>query len=102
MYLAEALPAIIFMATAFFIPKSPRWLMQQGRKDEALAVLKLFNSEQKAKETVDEIECTLIVDSNVKFGDLFTKKLRTPLILAILVCFGRTGRHGAATRTRIA
>ncbi|WP_075589896.1 sugar porter family MFS transporter [Labilibacter marinus] len=87
MYLAEAIPGLIFMATAFFIPESPRWLMQQERKTEAVKILKYFNPAKRAEEIGEEIESTVKEESNVKFSDLFTKKLRTPLIIAVLICF---------------
>src|SRR5580693_2851066 len=37
----SAVPAALFLAALFDIPRSPRWLAMQGQMDEALAVLRL-------------------------------------------------------------
>ena len=87
MYLAEALPGIFFLIAAFFIPESPRWLVKQKRNNEALSVLSLFNSSSKSKLVIDEIKGALTEEANVRFIDLFKKKLRKPLIVGVLICF---------------
>ena len=35
----SAIPAAFFFLMLFLIPRSPRWLVQKGRTDEARAVL---------------------------------------------------------------
>ncbi|KXV57818.1 D-galactose transporter GalP [Acetobacter tropicalis] len=35
-----AIPGVLFVVGVLFLPYSPRWLMMQGRREEALAVLK--------------------------------------------------------------
>ena len=86
MFSAEALPAILFLLCAFFIPESPRWLIKQGRSEQALGVLGKVNSQARAKEICTEIEETVKAEGKVSFFDLFTPKLFHPLLLALLVC----------------
>ncbi|KAI8062101.1 general substrate transporter [Gongronella butleri] len=38
-YLVQIIPAIILATAPIFLPPSPRWLMEKGRKDDALRVL---------------------------------------------------------------
>jgi hypothetical protein len=37
--IGQALPALVVIGALFVMPESPRWLMQNSRKDEALAFL---------------------------------------------------------------
>ncbi len=37
--IGQAVPACLVIAALFFMPESPRWLMQNGRKEEALEFL---------------------------------------------------------------
>ncbi|TDB59794.1 sugar porter family MFS transporter [Arundinibacter roseus] len=81
----EAFPAILFMASLFFIPESPRWLiLKRGKIEEARAILS----------TTDEDEANTVVtailnshresDSTTSFTDLFKPIYKTPVRLAVL------------------
>ncbi|VGO19127.1 sugar porter family MFS transporter [Pontiella sulfatireligans] len=87
MYFAEALPGILFLVCAFFIPESPRWLVKNQRTDEAKKILKRINGDKKAAAVCAEIETAVNEESDVRFFDLFTRKLSRPLILCLLLCF---------------
>ncbi|WP_298487892.1 sugar porter family MFS transporter [uncultured Maribacter sp.] len=86
MFMAEAIPGVLFLVCAFFIPESPRWLVNKNRGDEAEVVLTKINGVLRAKEIRNEIENALITETNVSFTDLFRNRLRRPLLLAVLVC----------------
>ena len=86
MFFAEALPGVLFLVCAFFIPESPRWLVKKGRTNEAYNVLLTINGTEKAIAICDEIEGALREEGVVQFGDLFTKRLRRPLLLAVFIC----------------
>jgi len=86
MFMAEAIPGILFLVAAFFIPESPRWLVKRNKGDEAEHILQKINGVTRAKEVRKDIEDTLSEEGSVKFFDLFTKRLRKPLILAVLIC----------------
>lgn len=86
MYMAEAIPGVIFMITGFFVPESPRWLVKVDRKEEAVRILQYFNSQQRAIEVGNDIEETLQEESGVALKE-FVQVLRKPLIIAMLICF---------------
>lgn len=41
----QCVPAVILIVGLFWLPESPRWLIQRGRYDEALAVIKKLHSD---------------------------------------------------------
>ncbi len=86
MFLAEAIPGLLFLTCALFIPESPRWLVKRRHAEQAEVILRRINGPDKAREIRAEIEETLEEEGNVRFGDLFTRRLQHPLLLAILVC----------------
>ncbi len=79
-----AAPAILFLIMLFGIPRSPRWLVTQGRVDEARTVLQLIgspNAEAELAEIVDSIH----LERLQKPERLFSRKYRLPLFLAITI-----------------
>jgi len=53
--LVPVLPASVLFAGMFFMPRSPRWLVQKGRKREALQVLCSLRDEDEAIAELEEI-----------------------------------------------
>ncbi len=49
----EALPAIIYFIALFAVPKSPRWLVMNGKEEEALQIMRKTNGEEYAGYDVD-------------------------------------------------
>ena len=68
-----AVPAAIFFALLFSIPRSARWLTTQDRFDEALAVLKLMGTPNSEAELA-EIRESLHLERDQKQASLFERR----------------------------
>ena len=79
-----ALPALIFFVTLFSIPQSSRWLITQGRLEEALDVLRKMGSPEPGRE-LQEIVASLHEERGKQREPLFQRSLRLPIFLAISI-----------------
>ncbi|MGC1685975.1 MAG: sugar porter family MFS transporter [Candidatus Acidiferrales bacterium] len=79
-----ALPAILFLAMLFGIPRSPRWLVTQNRVDEARTVLQLTGSPAPEAELAEIVE-SIHLERSQKTERLFSWKYRLPIFLAITI-----------------
>jgi SP family arabinose:H+ symporter-like MFS transporter len=82
-------PALLFLALLFAIPRSSRWLVTQSRIDEAREVLRMMgspNTEEELKEIVDSIH----LERASRSEPLFQWKYRLPIFLAVTIgCFNQ-------------
>ncbi|MFC3101620.1 sugar porter family MFS transporter [Altererythrobacter lauratis] len=70
MYLAQAVPAIVFLVALFFIPESPRYLVSRGRDAEALDVLTRIFGTDEAQRKVVEIKASFSADHRPRLSDV--------------------------------
>ena len=84
----EAIPAILYYAGLFTVPRSPRWLMGQNQKEEALSVMNKIVDEEEAKTQIKEVEQSIFEDANKeksKVSDLFKKSMRKVIVIGLVV-----------------
>ncbi|MET4224648.1 sugar porter family MFS transporter [Oerskovia enterophila] len=72
MFLAELVPAALYALAAFRLPESPRYLVSQGREDEAKAVLQRFTGvgDREVDDTVDQIQASIGEHATTSLRDL--------------------------------
>jgi len=70
MYLAQAIPAVVFLVALFFIPESPRYLVSRGREQDARAVLTRLFGPAEADRKVGEIQASFSKDHRPSFRDI--------------------------------
>jgi sugar porter (SP) family MFS transporter len=70
MFLAMAIPAVIYGVLAFTIPESPRYLVATHRIPEARKVLTMLLGEKNLEITLDRIQATLVGETKPSWRDL--------------------------------
>ncbi|MCK6067987.1 MULTISPECIES: sugar porter family MFS transporter [Microbacterium] len=68
MFAICALPAVALFIGMLRVPESPRWLVEKGRNDEALAVLKTVRSEDRAIAELGDL--TKVTEEEKEAGQL--------------------------------
>src|SRR6516164_7235968 len=78
-----ALPAAIFLAMLFGIPRSPRWLVKKRRVNEAREVLRVTGEQDFEQELADIVAS---IDAEHHAGDsLFNGRYGLPIFLAVTI-----------------
>lgn len=86
----EAVPALLYLLLLFFVPRSPRWLMQKGFDTEAKKVLISIHGQEQSVIEHREIEESLRDPSRIKkaaWKDVFSKRMKTVLIIGFGIAF---------------
>jgi MFS family permease len=84
------IPAALYFLLLFFVPGSPRWLIQQGRDEEARKIIRKINGDAEAGLIYKEIKESLEKSKDQKAGkwsELFTPRMKTVLIIALGLAF---------------
>ena len=84
MFGVGAVPSVLFFLLLLGVPESPRWLVKNGREDEARAVLARADSPAAAASGIRAIRDTLALERG-SFGQLFGPAFRRPLLIAIVL-----------------
>jgi len=84
MFAVAAAPAIFFMVALFFVPESPRWLVEMGQEKEALRILTRVNGERTAAEELGQIREAVAEESGT-WRELLQPGMRRALFIAIVL-----------------
>ena len=87
MFGLTAAPSLLFFASMFFVPESPRWLLTQGRPEQARAILARVGGPAYAEAALNDVRATLAGpgERGARFRDLLDPRLRRVLVLGVVL-----------------
>jgi len=85
MFTAVAVPSLVFLGSALFVPESPRWLVKNGRRAAAQKILARIGGAPHGDAEVREIERTLAGEAvpQVRLQALLQPKMARILLMGI-------------------
>ncbi len=87
MFALTAAPALLFFGGLFFVPESPRWLVKNGRQEQARQILSRVSGETYARSEIHEVRKTIADEQSqrVRFRDLLDPRIRKVLVLGVVL-----------------
>ena len=84
-----AFPSLLYAVFCFGLPESPRWLLsRKGDRESALQVLQRIEPEASKTEIDTEADQIMAAsEAEGSSGHFWTRRLRKPILLAILIAF---------------
>jgi MFS transporter, SP family, galactose:H+ symporter len=84
MFGMAVIPAVIFGSSMLFLPESPRWLLRNGRRETARAMLARIRGTENIDAELQEIELSVTkAPESGHLSDLFAPSLRPALVVGI-------------------
>jgi len=82
MFAVAIVPSFGLFLGLFFVPESPRWLVEQKRDEDALTVLQKIEGARTASQQLLEIRASVVEEAGT-LRDLLAPTLRRPMFLAV-------------------
>jgi len=84
MFFSETVAVLLFVVFVFRLPRSPRWLAEKGRHEEALEVLTRIDGPEYARREMAEIQASLAQETG-GWSELFAPGMRYALLIGLLL-----------------
>ncbi|MBK8097546.1 MAG: sugar porter family MFS transporter [Planctomycetes bacterium] len=83
----EVVPAVAYAALLFTVPHSPRWLVDRGRSEQALAVLERLHGRPAAMAQIAALQHGQRLAAAPGFAELFQPSLRRVVVIGLGLAF---------------
>ena len=85
MFTAVAIPSMVFFFSVLWVPESPRWLIKNGKRRQALSMLVRIGGENYGNAALEEIESSLVLADRERprLADLFSPSARKVLAIGM-------------------
>jgi SP family xylose:H+ symportor-like MFS transporter len=83
MFGSEIIPSILYLVFIFLIPESPRWLLQKGKSEQAVAVLEKINAAEDVAQVQSEIQNSLEQEDKGQWKNLMNPIYKKALFVGI-------------------
>lgn len=85
MFASQAFPSALFFVSLFFVPESPRWLVQKDRSQEAKKILEKVGGIEYCRIEVAAIEESFQHETKEKLSALWLPSFRSVLWIGIVI-----------------
>lgn len=85
MFWSELVPSLLFFILLFFVPRSPRWLVLNGKKSQAMDVLVRIHGHEAANVEIREIENSIEKDRKKVKMSIFTKGVFSIIVIGTIL-----------------
>ena len=83
-----AFPSLLYALSCFALPESPRWLLsRKGDREAGMQALQRIQSDASASVIAAEADKIMALSTEKASGRFWTRQLRKPITLAILIAF---------------
>ena len=84
----ETLPAVLYFFCLFIVPESPRWLIMNGREQEARPIMIRASGEQEAQQELQEIKRSISTEKKkekIPLAELFAPAMRLVITIGVVI-----------------
>ncbi|NQX39901.1 MFS transporter, SP family, arabinose:H+ symporter [Pedobacter steynii] len=85
MFISQIVPSFLFLALLLVVPETPRWLVKNGLKEDALLILTKISGSTAANTEIEEIENTFKHEKGSSLKVLFSRAYRPVLFIGIFI-----------------
>ncbi|MBO0590150.1 sugar porter family MFS transporter [Cellulophaga sp. E16_2] len=91
---SEIIPALVWLLLLFFIPRSPAWLVYQGKQEEAKNTLRKIIPEEEVQIQIIEMQHTMDTGNHnhsavSQLKAIFSKPMRVTMIIAMTIAIAQ-------------